>query len=554
MNHLYKYITAIILCLSLNPITGLMAQDDAELIELAHEMYNFGDKQGAMEIYLQALEINPDKPISNLMAGICYLATVDKAKAIPLLEKIYPVEQQVVEELFYFVEFPDHVYDLWEETQYILYLIGEAYQFDYQFDTAIVYYQRYKQDIVDREVKRKKGYKENTLELLLKKIDRRIFECNNGKEFVEFPIGVIIQNVGKDVNSLYSEYVPLVSADQSLLIFTSRRAGSTGGNMYIDNQYYEDIYISNKDGHRWTPAHNIGSNINTDLHDACIGLSPDGSQLFVYNTSNGGDIYMSTLDDNNWTVPKSFNKPINSKFLEASASVTADGNTLYFTSTRPYYKDLDIYKSVKDEYGVWSEPVNLGTTVNTEYDDDAPFILSDNKTLTFSSKGHKGMGGYDIFRTTLSEFGTWSEPVNMGFPINTTGDDVYMVFSGDGSTGYFSSVRETGFGDQDIYKVTLPRMMSVSQSGEEGGLLDYISTYDVKKKKSLDSKVLKEVLAVAPQTKISNLPAEFREADLDRDNYISTEEIFNIIDAFFEDETDFTVDRIYALIDYFFEQ
>jgi outer membrane protein OmpA-like peptidoglycan-associated protein len=244
------------------------------------------------------------------------------------------------------------------------------------------------------------------------------------------------------------------------MIFTSRREGGIGiGNVDKDLEFFEDIYISEfKDG-EWQPAQNIGTNINTEYHDASIGLSGDGKTLFLYKDENGGDIYVSNQHkDGTWSKPEALSHNINSSYNENSVSISPDGQTLFFTSDRPGGKGgIDIYMSKLDKKGNWGKPTNMGAPINTSSDEDGPFIDYDGKTLYFSSRGLEGMGGYDIFVTEYdSAAKKWSEPVNIGYPINTPDEDIYFVKSGDQRFGYYASVKDGGAGEKDIYKVAIP--------------------------------------------------------------------------------------------------
>jgi outer membrane protein OmpA-like peptidoglycan-associated protein len=228
----------------------------------------------------------------------------------------------------------------------------------------------------------------------------------------------------------------------------------------LDGQYYEDLYISYKANGQWTAPRNI-MEVNTDKHDACIALSPDGKQLFIYRDGRGGDIYASTFDaiGNTWSKPQSLGDNVNTKYYEPSVSMTSDGNTIYFSSNRPGgLGGLDIYVSRKDNKGNWGPATNLGAPVNTPRDDDAPFIHADGQTLYFSSRGHAGMGGYDIYRTSFNETAPkWAQPENLGYPINTAGEDSYFVLSADNKHGYYASAKEGGHGEKDIYLISMPK-------------------------------------------------------------------------------------------------
>jgi hypothetical protein len=239
------------------------------------------------------------------------------------------------------------------------------------------------------------------------------------------------------------------------MIYTSRRTGERG----VDGQFYEDILISErKADNTWTMARPISPYINTPTNEASISVSADGNTLFLYRDDGGGNIYSSSTQNGEWMAPVPLGSDINTRSWETHACLTADGNTLYFVSDRPGgYGGRDIYRCVRLGNGQWSKALNLGPTINTENDEDSPFIHPDQRTLFFSSTGHKSMGGFDIFFTSLIDSTNWAEPINIGYPINTPDDDIFYNTSPDGKRAYFSSVRPGGFGEKDIYLAVLDR-------------------------------------------------------------------------------------------------
>jgi outer membrane protein OmpA-like peptidoglycan-associated protein len=243
--------------------------------------------------------------------------------------------------------------------------------------------------------------------------------------------------------------------DESMIFFTSRRPTTTGGNRNpLDMMYFEDAYWSIKRSKIWLPAKNIGKPINTVGHDAVVGIAPDGQTLLLYRDDNSGDIYWSKQKGDNWTRPNAFPEPINSKYQESSAAFSYNGNRIFFVSNRPGgYGGKDIYYCDRAKNGKWGKAVNLGNTINTFFDEIAVFVQADGKTIYFSSEGHYGMGSFDIFKSVY-ENGKWSEPENLGYPINSPDPDVFFSIGASGRNAYFSSNREEGMGDQDIYKIT----------------------------------------------------------------------------------------------------
>lgn len=297
-------------------------------------------------------------------------------------------------------------------------------------------------------------------------IDRQVEIANRAKVMFKNPVDTRIENFGPIVNTKFPEYAPLIPGDESFLIFTSRRPGSTGGEVDPYGQYYEDIYIAYRDNRFWSDPVPLSANINTFTHDAGTGLSGDGNSLIIYRTNENlkeGDIHLTRFDGKEWSVPQKLSISINSAFNEPSACLNVDGNILFFSSDRPGgLGGKDIYRVVMFPTGEWSLPMNLGSVINTPYDEDACYFHPDGVSLFFSSKGHETMGGYDVFESRLKENAVnytdtnWTNPRNLGFPVNTTGNDIYFVLSTDGRRGYYSSEREEGYGKQDIYTLYMP--------------------------------------------------------------------------------------------------
>jgi hypothetical protein len=273
---------------------------------------------------------------------------------------------------------------------------------------------------------------------------------------------ITISNMGATINNEFNDYSPVISVDENALFFTSRRLRIDSSNTALvddkDGQFFEDIYVSykNRNGD-WQEPELLNIN-ETSQHSATINVSIDGQELFIYKDSEGGgDIYQSALVGETWSDPESLGNDINSNYWETHGALSADGNTMYFVSDRPGgYGGRDIYRCVKLPTDEWSKPLILGPEINTKYDEDAPFIHPDGRTLYFASQGHSSMGGFDIFHSRVNNEGKWVEPSNVGYPINTVDDDVFYVTSADSRRAYFSSNRDGGYGRKDIYMVELP--------------------------------------------------------------------------------------------------
>lgn len=290
---------------------------------------------------------------------------------------------------------------------------------------------------------------------------RNIEMAEYAKEQLADPKSYTIDNLGGVINSEYADFSPVISVDENALFFTSRRLrpDSSNSNLIDDasGDYLEDIYVSYKDREgNWQEPELL--NINSQSHTATVNVSADGQRLFIYKDNNGvGSLLSSELVGETWTEPEMLGSNINSNSWESHAAMTADGNTLYFVSDRAGgFGGRDIYRVVKLPNGKWSKALALGPTINTPHDEDACFVHPDGRTLYFASTGHNSMGGFDIFYSQMGEDGEWSEPKNVGYPLNTVDDDVFFVTSADGRRAYYSSRQEGGFGEKDLYMVELP--------------------------------------------------------------------------------------------------
>lgn len=259
----------------------------------------------------------------------------------------------------------------------------------------------------------------------------------------------------KELNSSFSDYSPVITADGSQLFFTSRRP-VTDKEKARNKEGREMIYVSDYDDvdNEWIEPVLLGKEVNIPgRQNSVIAISNDGQRLLKYQDDQygNGDIYESYLKGMKWSDPISISTEINSNFHESSASIAPDGRTIYFVSNRKGGQGgRDIWLTKKNERGEWSAPENLGAIVNTNQDEEAVFIHPDGKTLYFSSKGHNSLGGYDIYRTTLVN-GKWTQPQNLGEPLNTTGNDLFFVLTANGRRGYLASDRNGGV--LNIYEV-----------------------------------------------------------------------------------------------------
>ena len=401
----------------------------------------------------------------------------DYPKAYALFDKLYgkyPSQLDYEEKLgiccLYYPERKNRAIELFtdlraknKKSTFIEYSLGRAYHLNYKFDEALA--------ILEPLVTRLASSKKDEDKAIVTDANLGILNCKNGKYLIQNKVIADIKNIGAPVNTEDYEYVPIITADESIMYFTYRGKRSLGGKQSYklgkqgfellpdsEGTYTEDIFFSvkNPDG-SYAPPKPIET-INTKGYEAAIAISPDGQNLFTFASSgaDSGDIFMSKLNGETWEAPQRLNSNINTeRYWEGSCSISADGRYLYFASERPGgLGGRDIWVSEKVDSD-WGPAVNLGSKINTPYDEDAPFIHPDGLNLFFSSKGHMSIGGYDIMFSVKKD-NDWTDPKSMGIPLNTTEDDSYYVINAKGDRGFFSSNRagSGGFGNYDIYTVT----------------------------------------------------------------------------------------------------
>lgn len=401
---------------------------DLRKLKKANKYYDIADYAQALQLYRDLYNAGDSLDSElNFKIGMC----------------IWGMKQQERSARIYFERSAPYI----TESHYYL---GRIYHLELRFDDAVKEYLAYKNDPFDKEFSNKE-------------VDRLIAMAVTAQEMMTKPVDAEVVNIGAVINTAWPEYAPLIAADGSVMLFTSRREGSTGGLKDPYGRYYEDIYISYKDssGSGWTTPRSLSDSINTATHDACVALTPGGEELIIYRTDakqTGGDLYLTRYNGKTWTRPVMLSTEINTDGWESSATVTADGNAMYFSSNRQgSIGQKDIYCVRKLPNGQWSKAQNLGNLINSPYDEDAPFIHPDGKTLYFSSRGPGTMGGFDIFKSALNEeTGEWSAPENLGFPVNSVDDDIFYITTADGQTGYYSSRQVGGKGEADIYQVRYP--------------------------------------------------------------------------------------------------
>lgn len=407
------------------------SEDQVKMFNAQQKFYA-GDYSGALNIYKDVLAGKPDD--ANVIGHIaeCYFAMNQNAEATENAEKAKSIDEKAYEN--------------------ISLILGKIYHMNGKLDEAAAEFNFYKALVGE-------GKKAEESE-----INNYIAQVNTAKELIAKPADVKVEGMGDNINSEYDDKTPSITADGKTLIFNSRRPGKSSAlDKEGDNGYFEDIYVSHWDTIKkmWGDAELLPGSINTEGHDACTSISPDGKQIFLFKNdaegeSRGGDVYVSRLGSSGkWGAPKSLGKPVNTTYYEDGACISPDGKTMYFTSERKGgFGHADIYIVKKKSRSEWDKPENIGVDINTPEDEGGLFLAPDGKTLFFTSRGHNSMGGYDIFKT-VNENGKWSKPVNLGYPINTVSNDMGFTLSVDAQTGYFSSNRKGGLGARDLYKVDL---------------------------------------------------------------------------------------------------
>lgn len=285
----------------------------------------------------------------------------------------------------------------------------------------------------------------------LNRAKKYLKDCEFAIDAVKHPVKYEPLNMGAEINSVHRDYFPSVTADGSQLIF-SRNISSN-----------EDFFISSRKDKSWGTPVSLSEKINTSKYnEGAQSISPDGMYLFFTGCNRPDglgrcDIYVSHKDGKNWGEPFNLGTPVNSSYWESQPAISPDGSTLYFVSNKPGgLGGYDIWKSTLQSDGYWTAPQNLGPEINTPYDEHTPFIHPDGKTLYFSSDGWPGMGSKDIFVSRADENGKWAKPENLGYPINTFNEETGLIVTPDGTFGLFSSNLKGGFGDMDIYQFKMP--------------------------------------------------------------------------------------------------
>lgn len=394
--------------------------------KIAKQFFLFGDYATALKEYQFLYSRDSTNPDYIYPLGICYLNTnIDKLKSIFFLEEVTRLKDYDPE---------------------AMYQLGVAYMVAYRFDEAIECFQKFKKLIG------------NEKDLNYIPLERQIEMCDNAMELVKNPINVTFENVGSRINSPYPDYNPFVNKKETVMYFSSKRLGNIGNLLDYDGYYTADIFISENKYGVWEKSKRMVTSINTPLVEETCGLSADGSYLFAFMDNLETKMQACQAVKEGRSFQRFSNLGININTAKSSATsvtISSDKKIIFFASAKEEGQGgSDIYMAKLLPTGQWGTAVNIGNEVNTQYDEDYPYLAPDGKTLYFASIGHNSMGGYDIFKTIWNKTdNTFTEPVNIGYPINTPEDNTTISFTGSGRYAYVSALRKDTYGNLDIYRV-----------------------------------------------------------------------------------------------------
>lgn len=404
-------------------IIPVYAQDNKELQESFLEAEYFlmnEDYTDALTYYLQLYEKQPDNSNLAYCIGVCYLNIPSKknlsvnylenaSKDMSAMHKEGSISQTAAP------------YDA-------LFELGKAYRINFRFDKAKETFTKYLATLLPDD-------HEN-----IDFIKHEIEVCDMAKDIISNPVSYTEENIGDLFNDEKDNYNPLISADGKSFAYM------------VSLKFYDAVMFSRLVNGRWTAPVNITPELQSDGDFYISCLSADGKILLLSKDDNEtSDIYISSFTGGRWTKTMKLNKNINTKYWESHGYLSEDGNQILFASDRPGgFGGLDLYVSKKVN-GEWGPVDNLGPEINTQFNEDRPFLINNGKTLFFISQGHENIGGYDVFKSELQSNALWSEPENLGYPLNTPDDDIFFMPIEGGKSGYYSRFKETGGMGEQIY-------------------------------------------------------------------------------------------------------
>jgi len=403
---------------------GIKSKKALQLFLEGKDQANMRDRARAVELYRQAIELEPEFGQAHYELGLNLFLIDEYSQALEHLERAYELDSG----------------------KYSGFYLGETYYYLMHYEEATKHLERY--------VDAGKGNAQ-----LINIAQKHLKSAQFAQEAIKDSLPFKPINLGLSINSPGDDYLPYLTADDTYLLFTSRRNGSTGGFDPMLRDYPEDFYYSIYEDGTWQAAENLGPPINTPRNEGAGAISQDGKIIFytICDHPEGlgrCDIFYALKSGNTWGEPKNMGPSINSEYWESQPCLSHDGKTLYFVSDRNGgVGGRDIYQSVFSK-GKWSKAMNMGKPVNSEGNEGGPFLHADDQTLYFASDGHPGFGGQDLFVSKKQKNG-WSEPVNLGYPLNTIGEEANIFVNAKGELGFINSTRAGGIGRSDIYQFTL---------------------------------------------------------------------------------------------------
>ncbi len=430
MNKLYAVILLLL-------VVSAKAQDTKEvklLFQEAEEHLLYEEYDYALPKFKKLTELGLDNSNINFSIGICYLNMPGMVEnSIPYLEKASQnVSKNYMEGNYKEDKAPEEAY----------FYLAKAYRLTRNYDKSIDVYKKYRAELSPTDV------------YYLDFCDLQVRTCEQAKKLEAKPI--VFTQKEADFSIAEECYNPAMSGDGNSVVFTSMQ--QVKDDYTGEKLWFEIINYSTKTAVGWSEPKDLSIQLASDGYYSTTFLNYTGDYMLCYRDDYGnGNIYFSVLEGKQWSKLEKLPKQISSRGNETHASLTRDGNTMYFTSDREGgIGGKDIYRVSKDGSGKWGKPENLGEGINTQFEEETPFINADGTILYFASEAHTSMGGYDIFKSTLNSDGTWSQPQNLGYPVNTGRDDLFYYPLEDGSA-LMSGVSDEG--KWRIYHIEYPRYL-----------------------------------------------------------------------------------------------
>ena len=399
----------------------------------AEAYFSYDDYTEALPLYNRVLEKYPDNHYLFYKIGRCLLnIPYAKSQSIQYLQKACLKTPLVIKPgSFKADKVP---YDA-------IFYLADAYRVNNELEKAISTYKNFL-NTADQEV------------FDINLVNDQISACARAMIMEKHPVVTNEVNLGNIINSRFSETSPVVSNDETVMVYA------------VNLQFYQAVYYSKKINGQWSVPENIIPDLKVDGDCLPVCISSDGKELYFYRFDKSlGDLYVSNRVNDKWSKIRKLNSNINTKYWESHACLTTDGKILYFSSNRPGgYGGLDIYKSERTSDDNWGPAINCGPVINSKYNDDAPYLTSNDKRLFLSSFGHETMGGYDIFYSDKDSSGSWGKIINPGFPVNTTDDEMFICPVNSGKSGYIYKFDLNGQGKYDICRIDIPEIAKTNSA------------------------------------------------------------------------------------------